>query len=394
MGKRVVVLAVLGALASNAFAADEVVKLSDGYELVSGQRSIDVRKGKRRARLFPGYAFDVKARVDAKAKKVTISRSEECRADLSDTLTFDQLEARLLNTEALVLHRNKDWANAAKIFAQATKLDPAYVLAAYNLASAHSQLGQLQEANAALAPWLESNPIATYIQVSVDPELQPLLATKELVAAKGTTKPGTIKVAESGAIDGKYAFSAERGWLAVPHSAAGYLECGGSESLTIFDVKSGKQVASIPLGSVPGGSDGPCRGTSRATIEKAKKARAESAKIAETILVGFGFAKIASESAGADEKDDESGKRVARFPVAKIGVVDHGGNVNVLRGNTSLGKGGTSNGGRFTRAAYLPDAKVVVVTSYVPSDTCARTDEDLIVITDPAPPAARPAKKP
>ena len=44
-----------------------------------------------------------------------------------------------------------------------------------------------------------------------------------------------------------------------------------------------------------------------------------------------------------------------------------------MRGNTSLGKGGMS-GGRFTSAAYLPDAKAVVVTSYVPSDMCARTD--------------------
>lgn len=392
MGKGIVVV-VLGALASTAFAEDEVVKVADGYELVSGQRGIDVRKGKRRATLFTGYAFDVKAKVDAKAKKVTITRSEECASDLSDTLTFDQLEARLLNTESLVLHRKKDWANAAKGFAQAAKLDPTYTLAAYNLASAHSRLGQLPEANTALAPWVKSNPIATYIQVSVDSELQPLLTTKEIIAVKGTTKPGTAKVGASGEIDGGYAYSAERGWLAVPHSDAGYLDCNANESLTIFDVKTGKKVGSIPLGSIPAGGDGPCAGTSKATIEKAKKARAEKAKVAEAVLVAFGFAKIASESAGADEKDDDSGKRVARFPAAKIGVVDNGGNVNVLRGNTSLGKG-TISGGRFTGAAYLPDAKVIVLTSYVPSDMCARTDEDLVIIKDPAPPAAAPAKKP
>ena len=113
--------------------------------------------------------------------------------------------------------------------------------------------------------------------------------------------------------------------------------------------------------------------------EKAKAERAEKAKTAEAILVAFGFSKTPAETTGASEKGDDSEKRVARFDKAKIGVVENGGSVNVLRGNTSLGKGGMS-GGRFTGAAYLPDAKAVVITSYVPSDMCARTDEDVIAV--------------
>ena len=366
--------------ASIAHAGSQVVKVGDGYELVLPESgAIEVKKGKRRVILLPGSSFGAEAKVDAKAKKLTITRSEECASDLSDTFTFDQLEARLLNAESLALHRKKDWANAAKGFAQAAKLDPAYKLAAFNLASAHSRLGQLAEANAALAPWFKSEPLATYVQVNVDPELQPLLATKEVMAIKGTTKPGTIKVDANGKLEGGYAFSPERNWIAVPHSDAGYLDCSDPASIQVFDLATTKIIAKIPLGWIPQ-SGGPCEpGPKKAVVEKAKADRAAKAKTAETILVAFGFSKTTSETTGASEKGDDSEKRVARFDKAKIGVVENMGSVNVLRGNTSLGKGSMS-GGRFTAAAYLPDAKAVVVTSYVPSDMCARTDEDVIAV--------------
>ncbi|MBL9019912.1 MAG: hypothetical protein JNL83_37350 [Myxococcales bacterium] len=363
-----------------AHAGDQVVKVGEGYELVLPENgSIGLRKGKRKTTLIPASSFDIAAKVDAKARKVTITRSEECAADKSDTFTFDQLEARLLNVEALALHRKKDWANAAKGFAQAAKLDPAYRLAAFNLASAHSRLGQLAEANAALAPWFKAEPLATYVQVNLDPELSPLLATKEVTAVKGTTKPGTITIDSTGKLAGGYAFSPERNWIAVPHSDAGYLDCSDPASIQVFDLATTKIIATLPLGSVPQTSE-PCEPRpKKAAVEKAKADRAAKAKTAEAILVAFGFSKTAAETAGATEKGDDSEKRVARFDKAKIGVVENGGNVNVLRGNTSLGKGGMS-GGRFTRAAYLPDAKAVVITSYVPSDMCARTDEDVIAV--------------
>ncbi len=365
---------------SSAEAGDQVVKAGDGYEIVLPESGhIEVRKGKRKTILIQGHNFDSAAKVDAKAKKVTITHDEECASGLTDTFTFDQLEARLLNTESLVLHRKKDWANAAKGFAQAAKLDPAYKLAAFNLASAYSRLGQLAEANAALAPWFKAEPVATLVQVNADPELQPLLATKEVAAVKAATKPGTITVDAKGALDGGFAYSPERNWIAVPHSDAGYMDCTDPASIQVFDLATAKIVAKIPLGWVPQTEEF-CRPLpKKAAIEKAKAERAAKAKAAEGILVSFGFSKTASEIATADAKGDESEKRVARFDKAKIGVVENGGAVNVLRGNTSLGKG-TMSGGRFTRAAYLPDAKAMIVTSYVPSDMCARTDEDVLVV--------------
>jgi hypothetical protein len=364
----------------SASAGDDVIKLGDGYELVAkDQGTIDVRKAKRRTQLIGGYNFGTAAKVDAKAKKVTITYSKECSADGSETFTFDQLEARLLNTESLVLHRKKDWANASKGFAQAAKLDPGYKLAAFNLASAHSRLGQLPEANAALAPWLKAEPLATFVQINLDPELQPLLATKEVQAVKGATKRGSITVDAAGQLDGGFAFSAERNWLAVPHSDAGMWDCGALRWIQVFDLTTTKLVAKLPLGGVPNGV-GPCEpGPSKAALAKAKSERAAKAKTAQEILVAFGFVKTPSESTSATEKGDDGDKRVARFEKAKIGVVSNGGTVNVLRGNTSLGKGSMS-GGRFTAAAYLPDAKAIVITSYVPSDMCARTDEDVVLV--------------
>src|SRR4051812_25083331 len=98
---RIVVVGLLLVFALPARADEQVTKLADGYELVTTNRGVDIRKGKRRATLLVGSPYDLAAKTDAKAKKVVITRHPECQAELVDKFTFDQLEARLVNTESL-----------------------------------------------------------------------------------------------------------------------------------------------------------------------------------------------------------------------------------------------------------------------------------------------------
>ena len=375
---RLLPLAILVASPATAVAKDEVFKAGD-YEIVATDRNIEVRKGKRRATLIASSAFEVGVKVDSRAKKVTINRSEECSSDLSSVFTFDALEARLLNHESVSLHLKKDWANAAKGFAQAAKLDPTWNFAANNLASALTRLGKLDEANAALASWFSSAPLATYIQVSIDPDLQPLLTTKQVMAVRNS-KPGTIKLGERG-LDGEYAYSADRGWIAVHHDDTGYPPCGNYADIAIYDVKTNKQVGAIDIGGVPS-SGGPCGSHGRAEITKAKTERLAKLAVAEKILTDFGFIKVPAEEAQMSDRDD--GKRTARLPKARLGVVETDTGIRVLRGNTSLATG-PGGAGRLGKIAYVPDARAMVVFSYVPSDTCARHDESVTYVPDPPP---------
>src|SRR5580765_2532210 len=95
---RIAVL-VVAVLAGTAHA----VPVADGIELVADGGTLLVARGKLRVGLGTPYGtYDLKAiKVDKGARTVAIPLTTECVVDKTLTFTFDQLEARLVNAEAL-----------------------------------------------------------------------------------------------------------------------------------------------------------------------------------------------------------------------------------------------------------------------------------------------------
>jgi hypothetical protein len=345
------------------------------YEITSnGRGRVEVRSGKRHATLFTGESSvggDVK--VSSKARTVKFERMTECNGVSNEAFTFDQLEARLLNSEALALHKKKDYAAAAKGFAEAVRLDPKWVTPAYNLACAHTQLGAIAEAVAALAPWLQSAPIATYVHVAADPELRPLLSNPALTAVHSKT-PGTATVTGKG-LSG-YAYAPDRKLVATTTSTSAYLSCASESSVTIWDATTGQEIAAAVLVEM---SDRPgdCEKNTKATTAKADQAATARAVLAGQVLTNLGFSPTLPMEPSSGEQVSE-GKRVVRFKAAKLGVILESGMVSVLRGTKNIARRSVHE--RVHGVDYLPEAQVMVTQSYRPSDMCAETRTDVIPI--------------
>lgn len=358
-----VVSVVLVAVVASARADNH--KLFDGYTLKAANHRVDVVNGKRVATiLVGGDVTDVK--IDAKAKKVTITRDFDCKSDVEDGFTAAALESRLVNYESLVLHRKKDWTNAAKGFEKAVKLDAAWRIPAFNLASAHVLLRANTSALAAIAPWLTSEPVATYAQVASDPELQPLLTTPQLAAVRAT-KPGTAKQLP----DGHAAlYSPEKKLVAVYVPSEGYLSCSAPGYVALHDAATGKLVGKL--------ADAAC---------KANKAERDK-RIAQVvkILVDLGFSGTPSEAPTEEVKHEgrRDEKRLGRFG-NKLGLVTNKkGTVNVLRAGKFVAEIPVP-WGQYVRFVLLSALDTIVVSSYTPSDLCAHTDVDVFVL-----PATKP----
>jgi hypothetical protein len=345
--------------------------IAEGYELVKDQNHAWVVKGKRRAPIEISETFDPGGlKVDRKARSFTISVFTACGGDAELVFTFDQLEARLVNAEALVQHRQKDWPAAEKGFADAVRLDPKWRLPAYNLASARTLLGNQAGAITALAPWLASEPLVTYLQVAKDPELSPLLATKELAAIRGA-KPGNVHVTAAG-LTGKYGIVPDRGLVAVQVDEGSGMACGVETSIALIDATRGAVITTLPLSEQ--GRD--CNEKSK-PVEVAPK----QAEKLEKLLVELGVVAATTpyeyQRAGLERPD---GKTTIKLPKSKLGIVTGGMGVNVLRGNTTLATGPKSEA-RLTWGAFLPDAKLVLIGSYRPNDSCPQSGLDAIRVT-------------
>lgn len=345
--------------------------LAEGYQLTKAANSqVWVSKGKRRAPIeVRSGMFELsEIKVDKRARTVAIPVLTTCNGDQVTTYTFDQLEARLVNAEALALHKKKSWKNAAKGFAAAVKLDPTWQLPAYNLASARQQLNDLPGAAAALAPWLASAPIPTYLHVTQDPELSPLLATKELAAIRAA-RPGNLKVTADGGI---YGYNAERKLVAAQIEESNGMSCTTYTSIVLIDAQRAVQLASLPLSTYEHCGDKP---------GKPKLVTPKAAEQIEKLLVDFGIVSTAFESGSYEDRGQD--KRAVRLPKSKLGVVTNGGAVNIVSGNTSLATTGLSEA-NLTWATFLPEPRLMLLGSYSPSDSCP--DNGLDVIAVPAQP--------
>lgn len=333
--------------------------VAEGYELVDDNGDLTVVKGKRRATLhfYSSYGL-YELKVDKKARKVVVPVHSICEGDHTISFTFDQLEARLFHAEGLAAQKKKDWSGAAKAFASAVRFDAKWVEPAYLLAAARTRLKDHAGATAALAPWLASAPVPTYLKVAGDPELAPLLATKELAAIRAP-KPGTAKVGDAGIV-GSYGFSAHRGIVAATVQHGAGRGCTATNIVVLFDVARGTQLGEIELSGQE-----VCDESVR---DKAKPelVAPDRAKQIEKLLADLGVDPTPSEAAGAVGGDSFGGS-VVTLPKAGLVV---GGN-EVRRGKTVVGT--TQGGGRIELAGWVPAGKLVVTTNYHHSHSCGRT---------------------
>ncbi|MCE9576673.1 MAG: hypothetical protein K8W52_26235 [Deltaproteobacteria bacterium] len=341
-------------------------KLPGGLVLSIDNYKLFVSKGKVRApislssRMGDDDAFEgiSKAVIDTAGRKVAVTLTEPCH-ELDHTFNFDQLEARLANIKGLTAHRKKDYAGAATAFAAAVKLDPTFNLAAENLASALALGGKPDEAVAALAPWIASDPVWVYERVAADPELASLRkhATITALAAK---KKGTALLKDD-AVVGDVAYSEARNELAVVRVESSWGAGGWVSEVEIFDAKTGALRTVLPL--VGWGDtaemcddDGTCLEPGRARLVKKRVATLQG------VLRDFGFSPVKSEKGGGvkhpHENDDT---QTISFARGKVGIASNGGSVNVLRGNTVLASGTADD--RLERASLVAAPKAVVIWS-------------------------------
>lgn len=348
-----------------AIALVSMVSVVHADELASeqvGDYTIDaggfVTKGAIKSPLVDGKELAIQNFVgDAKARRVSFSTSAFCAGMPAPDFkfTFDQLEARIVNVSALKLHLAKKSKEAIAGFARAAKLDPVWNIAAYNLASARNVGGDRAGALAALGPMLAAQPVQTYYQVLIDPELQSLATAKELTSLK-TTARGT------GKHDSKdYLYSGERSLIAYDIARGqSYLTCFVPHDLVVHDTRTGKRVATIPLmtdADTAGiACTNPVQGPSKAGQKKLDERLAKRRAVVDAFLGDLGFSVAPFESAVMPHPNDVGdGKLKATFPKSKMYAVVGKSGTNILRGNTVVG---TVTGS--TQIDYIEAAKYAV----------------------------------
>ena len=270
--------------------------------------------------------------------------------------TFDHLDARLANSAAFALHQRKSYKAAAEGFAKAAAADPSWAIPAYNLASARTLMGDLDGAIGALSSRLASDPIVTYMHVSSDAELRPLLARKELIALRAKT-PGTTKLAAD-AFDGGLAYAPERGLVAVLHEEHSWGSSAFGATVEVYDIKSSKLVASTEVVQWSE-TDPDCYSKGCKLQASARAAIGDRVTKVQAMLRELGFSPIAVETATVDDGPP----RKAYLSTAKLGVASADGVARVLRGNTVLATAfRTSRASRKSHVCRVaPPVRAVVV---------------------------------
>lgn len=346
---------------TTAYADDFVSEKVGDYTI---DASGNVTKGAIKAPLIDGKELSIHSFVgDAKAKRVSFGATAFCSGmgDGDYKFTFDQLEARIVNVSSLKLHLAKKYKDAAAGFERAAKLDPAWNIPAYNLASAHNLAGDRAGALAALAPMLVAKPAQTYFQVLSDPELQSLANAKEVAALKATTR-GTGTVTSKA-----YLYSAERNLIAYDVSRSqSYLSCIVASELQVRDTKTGKLAATLPLitsSDMAGLScKSPMEGLSKSSRKTLDDRVAKRRVAIDAFLGDLGFNVTPYETAVLPRDTDPEGnpvKQKVSFPKSKMyAVVGKNGGTNILRGNTVVG---TVIGEQLD---YVETAKYVVGLSH------------------------------
>lgn len=198
----------------------------------------------------------------------------------------------------------------------------------------------------ALAPYLKSDPVASYVQIATDPKLAPLLDKPELRALR-SARPGTAAVTADG-VTGDVLYAPDRKLIAIARSERSW---GGPQILVrnveLYDTK-GKLVAIAPLPDK----------RAAATIQ--------------SMLRDLGFSPATVEAGSAVTRTDD-GKTKSTFAQAKLGIVVLHGTARVLRGDTEVAKASVSE--HLVTAFYLPDVRAIVAWTIRPgAEGCEATD--------------------
>lgn len=329
--------------------------VGEGLTLSIDKDALWVVKGKQRARLAPASSFKAFSADKTKRKVIVDVVDNTCIGNTKHEFTFGHLEARIENWAAFAVYKTKDYKGAAAGFAKAVKLDPSWKIAAYNLASAYQLAGDKPAAITALAPHLAAEPIATYVHVTSDPELAPLLDRAELKAI-ASKQPGNAKLGDK-AFEPLYA--KDRNLIAFAREEKSWGSAAYTIDLQIYDAKSGALVASTPL--VHWDDTKP---EATGLTMAGKKAVAERAARFSTMLQQLGFSTAKLEKTKVSD-DDGSMKIKAVFAKAKLGVVATPNGANALRGNTSVGT--ANSAGKMLSAVFVEDASAVVITTHLHS---------------------------
>ncbi len=331
--------------------------LGDGYRLVIMRDGLAVVKGGDSALLVPKADGIVKVAIDRAKHTVAVDVADyTCIGKHSSSWAFAQLDARLANLAAYAQHLKKNYKVAAVGFAKAAALDPAWRIAAYNLASADTLLGDKDGAIAALAPWLAAEPIATYVQISADPELRPLLERPEVRALRAAAA-GKAELATD-RIPGGLAISADKKLVAVVHLESSWGSSAHGRDLEIIELATGKLVATSPIHTWDESSF-ECNDEAKGCEFKpgVKQVIAKRVERLRTMLDELGFEKIATEIAEDQTGADPKSKLV--FPQAKLGIAALDGTARVLQGNTTLATKAVRH--KVETGIFIPELRTFVV---------------------------------
>lgn len=362
---RSVALCLVALLVSPVLADDDSSKsLPNGARLLIDKDGLWVRKGKARALLTKqGVHTFKKLAIDKPTGVVDVDVEDySCVGKASYRWTLAHLDARLTNATAFGLHQKKSYKLAADGFAKAVALDPAWKIAAYNLASAHTLDAKPDAAIAALAPWLAAEPITTYVKVSSDPELRPLLARPELQNLRAA-KPGTVKLSQT-EVDGRLAYSPDHKLVALLHTENSWGSSAHERTLEIFDLTTGALVATTPI-VLWKESRFDCDGSKGCDLKRAARpVVAKRVEVLQAMLNDLGFVTPKLETVTSAWNEGET-KRKAYLPRAKLGVAAVAGDgvARVLHGNTVLATV-TGLHQRLEDVAFLEEQRAFVLWSF------------------------------
>jgi hypothetical protein len=353
------------------------VTVFDNVSIANINHAIYVQRGTTAARIADGV-FTAPPTVDAATQTLTIATNAFCDAPVpsgSVTFTFHQLKARLDNVEAYALHKQKKYAESKAGFAKALARDPANRTIAVNLASAQQLLGEPTEAVKTLAPWINSEPIATYVTVAGDPELAPLLLRPALAALKAKTA-GTVIVTATG-LKGGVAFAKAANLLAVERHecdwGTGVAKANACAShIELFEA-SGKRIVSLPLSNFDGAN---------------QKRNAQRRQVAQAVLRDLGFVAeaVVHGKVTSTGTDREPAKTKFALASLKLGVVGFNRMARVLRGNTLVVETPTME--RLLAVDWAPTANAFIFHSgRFGSEICETTDPTRVDVV-PAPASA------
>lgn len=287
----------------------EPIDLARGLRVEAVDRVPTVRRGDVRAPLIKGPVFGFSA--ERNETQIELIRDECWTFGEPETyqFTLDMLEARVENAAALKLHRAGKHAEAATGFRSALRLDPKFLLATFNLASALNLAGHRAEAAAVLVPHLEHKLVHVYLAALQDAELTPLLQEPPLSALK-STPPGTavLRKWEPGWI----AYSAKHGRLAVLDLHDGLrvysLKTGARD--TVLDL--GDRVLQASMGSPSAREEAQLRREQQAQRVRAGRVIDRKRPLIDRMLADLGFVEVKQRDVGTIER--LSDERTAQFP--------------------------------------------------------------------------------